>query len=204
MTPEQVSVVIAVVSAVVAIVATVLGIVERRRTFLAQQAELKRQAEHWQREFASEGRRQEVALRTQFHLEQYRHRLSSYSAVMRTLGAVISVGVEAAPDRHEVLPQSKELLQSTADALYEHLYSEAGLLMTLGTRDRLHSARLACLHSLQENGSNEAADDLIDAFYIARRYLRADLELLDDRSPENLEKLTNRLFEEAKEVADRS
>lgn len=202
MTSEQISVTVAVVSAVVATVATVLGIVERRRTFLAQQAELKRQAEHWQREFASEGRRQEVALRTQFHLEQYRHRLSHYSAVMRTLGAVISVGVENETDRHEVLPQSKELLQSTADALYEHLYSEAGLLMTQETRRRLHTARLACLRSLQENGSKDAANDLVDAFFVARRYLRADLELVDDRSPENLENLSNRLLEEAEEVPD--
>lgn len=197
MTPEPVSVVVAVVSvvsAVVAAAATIYGMVDRRRTFASQQAELKRQAERWQREFASDLRRQEVQLRTQFYLEQYRFRLSSYSRVFRTLGAVVSVEIDRESNRLEVLPPSEEL-QSTADALYEHLYGEPGLLMTPTTRERLHGARVTCLLFLQ---GQRTEDDLVDAFYNARRYLRADLEMIDDRSPENLRSLTKRMAAEDK------
>ena len=75
----------------------------------------------------------------------------------------------------------------------DHLYGEAGLLMTMPTRNSLHSARLECLAFLKGPGDEQAGGILVEVFFRARRYLRADLELTDNRTPENLEKLVQRL-----------
>jgi len=194
MTLEQASAAVALVSAVAAIAVTVFGVFERKRAFAAQQDDLERQAVHWAVEFAAERRRQEVLLRTEFHLEQYRHRLASYTEVIRTLGAVSDVNFESDVHKYETLLQNKELLQATAAALYDHLYGAPGLLMTMNTRNYLHGARRQCLDFLNGGGDLlQSGDRLVNAFYHARRYLRADLELMDDRTPENLETLATRL-----------
>jgi hypothetical protein len=196
MTLEQTSAALAVVSAGVAVVVTVLGVLERRRAFAAQQADLQRHAERWEAEFAAERSRQDVQLRKDFLLEQYRYRLASYRDVLRTLGAVSDVMFDRSSNMYEALYQNKELLRATANALYDHLYGEPGLLMTMPTRNTLHSARRECLAFLEGNGDLEAGDRLVNAFFYARRYLRADLELTDDRTAENLEKLARRLGDE--------
>ena len=214
MTLQQLSAAVAVVSAAVAVVVAVLGVLERRRAFSAQQSELKRQSEQWREEFAAkrdelqsqterwkeeiraERRSQETLLRKDFLLELYRHRLASYSGVLRTLGAVSDVEWDADPNRYEALHQNKELLRSTAAALNGHLYGEPGLLMTMPTRNYLHSARYQCLAFLEGGGDLRAGDRLVTAFFHARRYLRADLELIDDRTPENLDKLVQGMGDE--------
>jgi hypothetical protein len=193
MTLQQASAIVALVSAAVAVVVTVLGVFERRRAFAAQQAELRSQAERWKAEIAAERSRQEVSLRKEFLLEQYRHRLASYSGVLRTLGAVSDVDFDLESYGYEALRQKGELLRSTADALYDHLYSEPGLLMTMPTRNFLHGARRECFAFLQGSMDEEAGNRLADAFFHARRYLRADLELIDDRTPDNLDSLVHKL-----------
>jgi hypothetical protein len=222
MTLQQASAAVALVSAAVAVVIAVLGVLERRRASAAQQAELKRQGEQWRDDFAAkrdefqsqaerwreeikaERRSQEALLRKDFLLELYRHRLASYSGVLRTLGAVSDVEWDANPNRYEALHENKELLRSTAAALNGHLYGEPGLLMTMPTRNYLHSARYQCLAFLEGGGDLRAGDRLVTAFFHARRYLRADLELIDDRTPENLDKLVHGLGDEPgpKGVAD--
>jgi hypothetical protein len=197
MTLQQTSAAVALVSAAIAVVVTVLGVFERRRAFAAQQSELQAQAKRWRAEIEEERRRQEALLRKDFLLEQYRYRLTSYGAVLRTLGAVSDVRVDPDADRYQALHQNKDFLRSTADALYAHLYGEPGLLMTMHTRNFLHDARRECLAFLRGDGDSRAGDGLVEAFYCARRYLRADLELLDDRTPENLDKLVDRLGEES-------
>jgi len=174
------------VSAVVAVVVTILGIFERRRAFIAQQAELDRQAKHWRAE-------QEVLLRKDFLLEQYRYRLAAYREVFRTLGAVSDVTLDSGPDRYKALHQQKELLRSTADALRGHLYGEPGLLMAMPTRNSLHSAWRQSLLFLKGDGDELSGDVLIELFFRARRDLRADLELIDNRTPENLKSLAKKL-----------
>ena len=186
MTLGQASAVVALVSAAVAVVVTVLGVFERNRAFNSQ-------TKQWRAEFAAERSRQEVQLRKDFHLEQYRYRLAAYRDVLKTLGAVSDVEFSRSPDKYEELHQNKELLLSTASALYDHLYGEAGLLMTMPTRNSLHSARLECLAFLKGPGDEQAGGILVEVFFRARRYLRADLELTDNRTPENLEKLVQRL-----------
>jgi hypothetical protein len=68
--------------------------------------------------------------------------------------------------------------------------------MTMPTRNYLHGARQECLVFLEGAPDERSGDRLIDAFFYARRYLRADLELTDDRTPENLEALAKRLGDE--------
>jgi hypothetical protein len=193
MTLAQGSAVVALGSAVVAVVVTILGVFERERAFRAQQAELNRQAERWNAEFLAQRNREEVLLRKEFLLEQYRYRLAVYRDVLKTLGAVPDMMVESGSDKYKALHGKKELLRSTSDALRGHLYGEAGLLMTMPTRNALHSAWRECLLFLNGDGDDLSGDLLIDVFFHARRYLRADLELLDDRTPENLESLVRKL-----------
>ena len=110
---DQASAAVALVSAAVAVSVAVLGVFERRRAFDAQQAELQRQAEHWRAEFAAERSRQEVLLRKDFLLEQYRYRLAAYRSVLKTLGAVSDVTFGPGPNKYQALYQDKELLSST-------------------------------------------------------------------------------------------
>jgi hypothetical protein len=133
-------------------------------------------------------------VRKEFHLEQYRYRLASYPAVMQTLGAVSDVGFKSG--KNDTWYQSKEVLQATPDSLYDHLYGAAGLLMTMPTRNHLHAARQECLAFFERASDERPGAPLVKAFFDARRYLRADLELIDHRTPENLEALVKRLGDE--------
>jgi len=181
MTLAQGSAVVAIVSAAVAVVVTILGVFERRRAFRAQQAELDRQAQRWHAEF-----------RKDFWLEQYRYRLAAYGEVLKTLGAVPDVMFESGPDKYKALHGKKELLRSTAEALRGHLYGEPGLLMTGPTRNSLHSAWRECLLFLRGDGDELSGDLLVDVFFHARRYLRADLYLVH-RATGRLENLMKEL-----------
>jgi hypothetical protein len=100
------------------------------------------------------------------------------------------------PDPYRVLREDPDRLSNTAAALFDHLYGNAGLLMTMPTRNVVHHARLACASFLASRGSQEDGAELVDAFFLARRYIRADLELLDDRTPDNLQQLVDTLAAE--------
>jgi hypothetical protein len=73
MSRERVSSLIALISAVVAVVVTVYGIYERRR------------------EVDAERRQQQVTVKKDFLLEQYRYRIDSYADVLKALGTVSDV-----------------------------------------------------------------------------------------------------------------
>jgi hypothetical protein len=162
---------------------------ERERAFETQQAEITRRHEQWSRELEAARSRGEVDLRKEFLLEQYKHRLDSYPSVMTILGAVSDVELRRAPERFQALYEDPAVLSSTAAQLRDHLFGEAGLLMTMETRGRLHGAVEACSTFLERGPGARENDDLTDAFFWARRYLRADLELLDDRSADSLRTL---------------
>jgi hypothetical protein len=212
---EQVSAGVALLSAIVAVVVALWGLRERQRAFLAQERELQRQSEHWKNDFeAQQGelerqaqhwkddfeaarRREQASLMKDFLLEQYRYRLAAYGAVLKTLGAVSDVDFAYSNDL-EAMRRDQDRLTTAADALYDHLYGEAGLLMTMPTRNVLHWARRECLTFLDSPERQGAGNALVKSFYLARRYIRADLDLVDDRSPEGLTDLVERLNVEAK------
>jgi hypothetical protein len=108
MTLQQASAAVALVSAIVASAVTILGVRERRRAFDAQQKEFEAKEKRWEDEFAAERGRQEVQLRKEFLLEQYRYRLASYPAVMKTLGAVSDVTLRSGETtRYETFTASR-------------------------------------------------------------------------------------------------
>lgn len=177
--------IIAAVSAAVSVVVVLSGIWERHRAFEAQKEALKEEAARWRADFQKD-----------FQLELYRNRLASYAGVLKTLGAVPDVALPGRRDLYRTLDENRELLTSTAEALYDHLYGEPGLLMTMQTRNVLHSARRQIYSFLDSDGSEKHGRDLVSAFFDARRYLRADLELLDDRSSRRLRDLVDELAAE--------
>jgi hypothetical protein len=151
-----------------------------------------------------EQRLEEVRLRKDFLLEQYRYRPTAYRDVLTTLGSVSDVDYQRDSGWQTKLIQNRDVLRETADSLYKQLYGEAGLLMTMRTRNYIHQARWASLAFLNSDAQPEDFKRLINAFFYARRYLRADLELMDERTPDNVEELAKRLASEDMESADRS
>ena len=187
---------------------TLYGVYDRWQASNRQQEQFEEQRNRWTKQFEEErkrwteefeaGRRdQQVLVKRDFHLEQYRYRVAAYADVLKTLGAVSDVTyVQEGPEKYRALHENRELLQSAADELYQHLYGKAGLLMTMTTRNVLHGARRACLAFAASDGDKKDGDNLVNAFYYARRYLRADLELSDDRSPERLKDLVDQIAAE--------
>jgi hypothetical protein len=101
-------------------------------------------------------------------------RLRLYPPVFKLLG---SVGDTDPRGRHHVdLEQNPGRLVEVADSLLGHIYGDAGLVMSMDTRD--------VLLAVSEQGylfqSNDTSiDRVVDWFYWARRRLRADLQLED-------------------------
>jgi hypothetical protein len=109
----------------------------------------------------------------QFLRDLVERRVAAYPPVFRSLAAVRDVA--GTDDGHLAhVQQHPEYLTQTADELLDHLYSEAGLLMSMSTRNQVHSARAACLR-FQTGGV--AINDLVYVFYEARRLLRLDIQL---------------------------
>ena len=71
---------------------------------------------------------------------------------------------------------SKKQLKKTADKILKHIYGPAGLVMQMETRD----AAIYVWEICEEFQNKEIdLDQLENAFYYVRRYLRADLQLDD-------------------------
>lgn len=131
----------------------------------------------WREEFDSERQKGVSDWQVQFLQDLVTRRVEAYPAVLRTLGAVRDVGSD---DGHlAAIQDHPEGLLQTADRLLEHLYGEAGLLMSMGTRNRLHVARMTCLEFQKGTVSS---DDLVDDFFYARRELRKDIQIADSDS----------------------
>jgi hypothetical protein len=104
-------------------------------------------------------------------------RVEAYPALLRTLAAVRDI-----PDDRDHLAAVRghpERLLQTADELFDHLYGEAGLVMSMSTRNCLHAARMACLR-FQTGGVS--LEFLVARFFDARRELRQDIQIGDSKS----------------------
>ncbi len=102
-------------------------------------------------------------------------RLTTYAPVFEILGHVRDV---PDPDkRHwQNLENNRPDVEAAADKLLEHLYGEAGLVMSYKTRNAILAAYVV---SVRFAGSRVSLESLIEAYYLARRSLRVDLEILD-------------------------
>ena len=97
----------------------------------------------WQQTFESERQKGVSDWQVQFLHDLVTWRVEAYPAVLRTLGAVPDV--EGDDDHLAAVRDLPERLLEAVGELLEHLYGEAGLVMSMGTRNRLHDARLKCL-----------------------------------------------------------
>lgn len=201
----EVSAVVAIVAAVVGAAVTAYGVWERRRAFGLEQTALREQAEQYSRDLTEQRSRLAATIATEFLLEHFRARLTSYGPVFRSLGAVAQTGdgrvvvggvlLGRAPDAYaRMQEESRELIGQLARELFDHLYGEAGLLMNQETRDLVADARFACIDFLSVEGDPTApAAGLVTAFYDARRGLRQDLQLFDSTRAQDLRRLLEQL-----------
>jgi hypothetical protein len=136
-------------------------------------------------------RLEEVRLRKEFLIEGYRHCLTAYSPVLRTLGTVSDLDLRGDRQANDVVAPDR--LQRAADELHDQLYGEAGLLMTMESRNWIHVARQEAMSYQRSQRTADDRDKLGDAFFYARRAIRRDLDLKDDQEPTTVESLTARL-----------
>jgi hypothetical protein len=146
-----------------------------RKERLAQHEEERRR---WISQFGEERERGIAEWDIEFLHELVERRLASYPPVFATLGAVIDIDD---PDSRVDTDESPTRLLEVAQKIMEHLYGEAGLLMPMKTRNHLHTARLEALKWYAGHGDH---DDLVNAFFYARRRLRADIQIGDSKDIE--------------------
>jgi hypothetical protein len=175
-----VTAVVGLVTALFGVAFTVLKFRDERRQRLV---DLQDQRQRWRTEFES-GRKEWIgdhrsALRSEFLHELVRQRYKVYPPVLRTLGAVRDIP-DPAQEHYRSLIAEPERLTGTADEILQHLYSDAGLIMSMETRNQLLAAWYAC-HRFQ--AGDATIDSLVREFYRARRALRGDLQLDDEASP---------------------
>jgi len=107
----------------------------------------------------------------------HQQRFATYPPVMKTLGAVRDV---AGPQHYAALESDPNILLTVSDELIAHLYSPAGFVMSMETRNQLLRAWYACQLFRRKSLPVEA---LVNVFYQARRNLRADIEINDAEEP---------------------
>jgi len=83
---------------------------------------------------------------------------------------------------YKSIEPDEETILGIANDLQEQLYGKAGLVMEMETRNVLWKAWQACRRF---HAGKIASDELIHVFFLARRYLRADLQLEDIPGIEN-------------------
>jgi hypothetical protein len=131
------------------------------------------QRNRWAKQFDDERKREIAEWQVQFLRDLVDKRQAAYPGVFALLGAVIDVG-----DERGRADETPERLRAVAEELRGHLYGPAGLVMSMESRNWAHTARMAALEFLDGDGSH---DDLVDAFYEARRSLRADIQIADTK-----------------------
>jgi hypothetical protein len=114
-------------------------------------------------------------LEVKFLHERIAQRYKTYPQVFNVLGSVRDV---PDPDgkHYESLLQNREQLRKIADRLLMYLYGDAGLVMGMSVRNALLNVWQAC-HYFQTD--DVTLKQLIGYFFLARRWLRADLQILD-------------------------
>jgi len=173
----------ALLTAIVALVTALSGIVFTYRKLQNErdqwQTALESQQSQWQQNLQNQRdqwqKEHDADLRSKFLHNIVIERYKTYPAVLKILGTVRDI-----PDPHEKhwqsLENNPEQLLPVADALIGHLYSEAGLVMSMETRNALLSVYYAC-HIFQEKQITRTR--LVQEFFQARRQLRSDLQIED-------------------------
>lgn len=182
MKPTTVTTVTAVVSLATALFGIFFTVFKFRDERRRRQSDLEEQRERWSKAFEAERKEWVVQhkseLRSEFLHKLVEQRYSTYPPVLQVLGRVRDVP-DPSQQHYKSLEVKPEQLLPTADDILEHLYGAAGLVMSMDTRNQLISAWYAC--HLVQAGEVEVPH-VVREFYLARRSLRADLQI-DDSTP---------------------
>jgi len=117
---------------------------------------------------------QKISIEKELFFEKLKKRYTLYAQTFNLLGKVRDIEY---PQEHyiELENHKKELIQ-VADKILDELYGEAGLFMEYETRNAI----LKAYQMSYRYANNEILlNDLVDSYYIARRFLRKDLEFDD-------------------------
>ena len=162
-------------TAITALVTAIAALVTAIITYL----KLQNERNQWRKELESQRNQWQIEhdadLRSKFLHDIVMERYKTYSAVLNILGTVRDI-----PDPQEKhwqsLEQNPEQLLTIANDLIGQLYGNAGLVMSMDTRNVLLSVYYAC-HLFQEKQITRTR--LVQEFFQARRQLRSDLQIED-------------------------
>jgi len=162
----------ALATAIVALIGAIFAIFKWQTERAQWQTKFEAERTQWHKTFEKSVTDWQV----QFLHDLVTRRVETYSPILGTLAAVRDV-----PDKDHLrsVRDHPERLLETADQLVKHLYGEAGLVMSMETRNRLHHVRTACLNF--QTGA-VSLNDLVHRFFYARRELRRDIQIADSKS----------------------
>lgn len=162
---------IALVTATSTIVGTLLGSLLSTWRFRAERQQWRRELDRWLTDLRA--RQDEQRLRL---LERtLDRRFSTYGPVLALLGRVRDYNSPDGSHFNE-LKENPALLSEVSSGLVGHLYGEAGLVMEMDTRNALVEA----VQVAEEFRLGHASlEDLCEVFFMARRFLRSDLQICD-------------------------
>lgn len=150
-------------------------------SYVKLRSDLKDARDRWAREHRTQ-------LRADFLRPVVDERMRLYPPVFKLLGSVRDT--DPSGEHHRDLEQNPSQLTRVADELLGHVYGDAGLVMSMDTRNVLLAVLTQCRRFQENDGS---VDTTVRGFYLARRVLRADLQLED---VEDVESELKRLVEE--------
>jgi hypothetical protein len=177
---------IALVASIAALLGTLLGVLLNTWRFRSERhqwrSEFDRETNRWRTEYGDERRRWLTELRAKQDEQQIRllektldRRFASYGAVLSLLGRVRDYD---SPDgsHFRELQETRGQMADISNGLLCHLYGDAGLAMEMDTRNALVEA----IQTAESFRLGRASlEDLCESFFMARRFLRSDLQICD-------------------------
>jgi len=119
---------------------------------------------------------QKISMEKALLFKKLNKRYSLYAKTFKLLGTVRDI--EYPIEHHLDLENNKQQVIATADLLLDELYGEAGMFMEYKTRSQILKTYQ---NSYKYVKGEVSLSELIDSYYIARRYLREDLEFDDNK-----------------------
>jgi len=177
---------IALVASIAALLGTVLGFLLNTWRFRSERhqwrSEFDRETNRWRAEYEDERRRWLTELRAKQDEQRIRllertldRRFATYGSVLSLLGRVRDYD---SPDGSyfRELQETRDQMAEISSGLLGHLYGDAGLAMEMDTRNSLVEAIQTAENFRLGRASLE---DLCERFFMARRFLRSDLQIGD-------------------------
>lgn len=127
---------------------------------------------------------QKISIEKKILFRTLKKRHKSYKKIFKLLGEVRDI--DYPKEHYEFLEKDKQHLIKIADLILIELYAEAGLFMSYETRSTI----LKTYQASYRYANNEISlNELIDSYYISRRFIRQDLEFDDAKSSQTAKKI---------------